>query len=172
MDPVGAAALVAAIVQQVNELVRAAVAVNAKAAAVAAVNPPPHEAWAVRHELATLKFQLTVVDGEVQRGTVMRLTGDWWDLPSLLALLLGAQATLDRLGTIFTDQEQQQEETTASFKDKHDRFEGYDREIRHLRHRLKVCTSSLALVVNLSVSSDCRRYGFGSDYSQPTLSSC
>ena len=142
MDPITAIGATAAIVQLVAVLGKSVISVSTLYSAVRDVDSTTQ---GLRHELDAFKFNLTVLDGELQRGMFLRVVEAAWDLESLKCLLSNTTAMFSRLEAIFQDMSHQR--SVLGKLREYYRSRKYDSEIQRLRHCIQASTSCLHIPV-------------------------
>lgn len=144
MDPITAIGATAAIAQLVTGLGSCVIEVGRLCGAVRDIR---EDTRGLRSEIDAFKFQLSVIDGELQRGMLVRAVKTWWDLEALKALLSNTSTTFLRLQTIFEDISRQR--GALARPREYYRTQHYDREIENCRLRIQASMSSLQLPVIL-----------------------
>ncbi|KAH6877208.1 hypothetical protein B0T10DRAFT_584288 [Thelonectria olida] len=96
-------------------------------------------------QLEATRFQLSVIEGIIERGDLSESMKAWWTQTDIKGLLSGCQRTYERLMVIFTKIARQR--SSAAAVRSYIKLKRYDGDISHLRLCINTYTSALQLPV-------------------------
>ncbi len=140
MDPVSALGAASAAVSIVSNMVPALISLKEHWTGISNIDETNQS---FLEELDAFQFSLVLIDTEVRRGTDIREVPGWWDDDRLTSLLTNATKTLSRLNAIFGDITRRR--LSLPKLRSYYRASMYDKEIGHLRLRIRTYTSCLSV---------------------------
>jgi hypothetical protein len=106
---------------------------------------------ALRTEINGMSAVLAVITSEAQRPIFFSEVQDMWSMDKLKTLLIHAQGTVKRLGTIVDDvSSSRSDESTWKTANRSRRLKSYEQEINTIRLRICVYIQLLQTPVNMS----------------------
>lgn len=145
MDPISALSLAATVVKLAGGLAEAVLRVGALYREVRDIDDSVD---GLGQELEAFKLHVTVLDSELRRGNLFRLLQRWWNGSEFTNLLANTSSTIARFEAVFGDISRQRK-VLKNIR-QYWRSRQYDTEIRQLRLRLQISTSSLHLPIILA----------------------